>query len=371
MEKRPQMPVREFTIEGALHLFSGLPSALCPAEIFQAADDDQLRAQLAGCNLYLVTCRRRILVDPRSIDLSGDTITGRLCVARDGWVALPFRFRLSFEHHLGRPESLEVMASTGGTHVAVRRGNATIFIASHVIVAQAECDLTAEERDLHILYVGQGVGRTRSRLAIDRLSSHATLQRILADMHTYHPDTEVLLLLYRFDRSRMIMSTGGDMNLEVAAGAEEDGLHLKRLCDARIDRRARISLAEAALINYFQPPYNVTFRKTNFAAQRKLKLLREVIGHDLTGLIVEVCSHNLRSRLRTETRPPVELDTAIVEGYQRLSEEPGELAERARQELEQILHTHNASFPLTLAEERDTFLHGTRWLGTSERQPFL
>lgn len=167
------------------------------------------------------------------------------------------------------------------------------------------------------------------------------------------------------------MSTGGDMNLEVAAGAEEDGLHLKRLCDARIDRRARISLAEAALINYFQPPYNVTFRKTNFAAQRKLKLLREVIGHDLTGLIVEVCSHNLRSRLRTETRPPVELDTAIVEGYQRLAEEPGELAERARQELEQILHTHNASFPLTLAEERDTFLHGTRWLGTSERQPFL
>lgn len=365
------MAVREFTAEGALHLFSGLPSALCPAHIFQAVDDEQLRAQLVGCNLYLVTCRRRILVDPRSIDLSGDTITGHLCVAREGWVALPFRFRLSFEHHLGHPESLEVMVSTGGTHVAVRRGGATIFIASHVIVAQAECDLTAEERDLHVLYVGQSVGRTRAKLAIDRLSNHATLQRILADMHTYHPDTEVLLLLYRFDQSRTIVSTGGDMNLEVAAGTKEDGLHLKRLCDARIDRRARISLAEAALINYFQPPYNVMFRKTNFATQRKLRLLREVLSHDLTGLIVEICSHTLRARLRSEARPPVELDSVIVEGYRHLAEESGELAEQARQELEQMLHTHNANFPLTRADERDTFLHGTCWFGTDERQSFL
>ncbi|MCC6209354.1 MAG: hypothetical protein IT488_14560 [Gammaproteobacteria bacterium] len=62
-----------------------------------------MRVQLVGCNRYLVTCRRRILVDPQSIDLSEDTITGLLCVARDGWVTLPFRFRLSFEHHLGHP----------------------------------------------------------------------------------------------------------------------------------------------------------------------------------------------------------------------------------------------------------------------------
>lgn len=365
------MPVREFTAEGALHLFSGLPSAFCPADIFQAVDNDQLRAQLVGCNIYLVTCRRRILIDPQSINLSGDTITGRLCVARDNWVALPFRFRLSFEHHLGRPELLEVMTAAGGTHVAVRRGDATTLIASHVIIAQAECDLTTEERDLHVLYVGQSVGRTRSKLAIDRLSSHATLQRILADMHTYHPDTEILLLLYRFDKSRTVLSTGGDMHLEAIAGAKEEELHLKRLCNAKISRRARISLAEAALINYFQPLYNVTFRKTNFATQRKLKLLQEVLSHDLAGLIVEICSHTLRARLRSETRTPVELDDALVAGYRRLAEEPGELAERARQELEQMLHTQCASFPFTRADERDTFLHGTRWFGTNERQPFI
>lgn len=367
------MLVREFTAEGAVHLFSGLPSALCPADIFHAVDDEQLRAKLVGCNLYLVTCRRRILIDFRSIALSGDAITGNLCVVRDdSWVALPFRFRLWFEHHLGHPELLELMASTEGTHVAVRRDDgAMTLIASHVIVAEAECDLTAEERDLHVLYVGQRIGRTGTRLAIDRLSNHATLQRILADMHTYKPEAEVLLLLYRFDRSRTIVSTGGDMNLEVAAGAEEDELHLEQLCDARIDRRARISLAEAALINYFQPSYNVTFRKTNFATQRKLKLLREALSHDLTGLIVEICSHTLRARLRSETRAPMELDPSLVEGYLRLAKEPGEFAERARQELEQKLHTHHATFAFTEEGERDTFLHGTRWPGTDERQPFL
>lgn len=318
-----------------------------------------------------MACRQRIRIDSESIELSGNTIIGRLYVARGGWVALPFRFQLSYEYHLGDPESLEVMASTEGTHVALRRGDAINLIAAHVIVAGAKCDLTAEERDLHVLYVGQGVGRSRSRLAIDRLSNHAKFQRILADMHTYHPDTEVLLLLYRFDQSRIILSTGGDLNLDVVASDEEEGLHLKRLCNARIDRRARISLAEAALINHFQPPYNELLKKTNFAARRKLKLLQEVLTHDFTGLMVEICSHNLRSRLRSAAQGPVELDSTLVEGYQRLAKERGELAERAAEELEHMMHTHHANFALTNAEERDTFLHGTRWVGATERQPFM
>jgi hypothetical protein len=365
------MPQRKFTAEGGLHLFSGLPTALCPAQIFQVVDDNQFREKLAGCNVYVVACRQRIRIDFESIELSGDTIIGRLYVARDGWVALPFSFQLSHEHHMGELASLEVMASGEGTHVALRRGDAINLIAVHVIVAGADCDLTAEERDLHVLYVGQAIGRSRSRLAIDRLSNHAKFQRILADMHTYHPDVEVLLLLYRFDQSRTILSTGGDLNLEVAASAEEDGLHMKRLCAARIDRRARVSLAEAALINYFKPPYNDLLKKSNFASRRKLKLLEEVINHDLTGLMVEVCSHNLRSRLRSAARAPLELDPTLVEGYQRLAKNSGELAERAAKELSQMMHTHHISFPLTNPEERDTFLHGTRWIGATERQPFM
>lgn len=365
------MTKREFTTEGALHLFSGLPTAFCPADIFKAVDDDALREKLVGCNTYLVTSRRRLLIDPDSVVLSGDTITGNFHVPRNGWVEVPFRYKLSFEQDMGHPTSLEVVAFPSGTHVGVKCDGVTSLIASHVIVAQGDCELTSEERDLHVLYVGQGVGRTGSKLAIDRLSNHATLQRIMADVHTYQPDVEVLLLLYRFDQSRMMLSTGGDLNLDVAANAEEDGHHFRKLMDARIGRRARISLAEAALINYFQPRYNVTFRKTNFAAQRKIKLLTEVLSHDLTGLIVEICSHTLRARLRSEVRSPVELSTEMVQGYQRLAAEDEQLSDRARQELEQMLHTHNASFPLTREEERDTFLHGTRWLGSTTREPFL
>lgn len=161
------------------------------------------------------------------------------------------------------------------------------------------------------------------------------------------------------------------MNLEVAAGEEEDRHHMQQLHNATIDRRSRISLAEAALINHFQPPYNVIFRKTNFAAQRKLKLLQSVLSHDLTGLIVEICSHTLRARLRSDACAPLELDAAIVEGYRRLAKKPGDLGERARRELEQMQCTQYAKFPLTQANERDTFLHGTRWFGSEERQPFL
>lgn len=365
------MNFRKFTAEGAVHLFSGLPSVLCPAEIFHAVENEQLRERLVGCNLYLVTCRRRILIKPESVRLTNDIVTGDLCVFRDGWITVPFRFRLSIEHHLGNPEILDVMTSTTGTHLAIRRGDDTTLIASHIIVAEAECDLTEEERDLHVLYVGQGVGRKRSKLAIDRLSNHATLQRILADMHTYHPDVEILILMYRFDQSRTMISTGGDMNLIPTSGVDDDSNHLRHLMGANIDRRARISLAEAALINYFQPKYNVTFKKTNFSTQRKLKLLQEVLSKDLTGLMVEICSHTLRSRLRSDSCALIAPDNAIIAGYRNLIDEKGDLAEAASHELNQILHTHYANFALTDINERDTFLHGTRWMNTEERQPFL
>lgn len=365
------MTTRKFIAEGALHLFSGLPTTLSPADVFHAVDDDQLRTALEGCNIYIVTCRQRIWIDRESIHVTEDMVSGLLHVARDRWTTLPFKFRLSYEHHLNQLESLKVTVSTEGTHLVVERKASTVTIPAYVIIAQAECNLNESERDLNVMYVGQSVGRTRSRLAIDRLSNHATLQRILADVHTYNPHTEIILLLYRFDQSQIIISTGGDLNLSPMASGQQDADHFRQLSNASVGRRARISLAEAALINYFQPKYNKVFMRTNFATQRKLKLLREVLDQDLTGLIVEICSHTLGSRLRSETRAPMELDAAIIAGYQRLAAEDKELSERAREELTQMQHTHHADFPLTNADERDTFLHGTRWIGANERQPML
>jgi len=365
------MSSRKFSMEGALHLMSGGPGVLSPADLFHTIDDDKTREVFMGCNIYMVVCRRRMLIDPASVSIQQAALIGNLMVARDQWRPVPFR--LALHDVLGRHTAgtIRAWATPTGTHLILDVDGNRMQIPSHVIVTKAECQLTPEERDLSILYVGQGIGRTRSRLAIDRLYNHSTLQRILADMHTHQPEAEVLLLLYRFGDSRVMISSAGDLNLTPSSTVEEDRSHLDRLLAAEVGRRARVCLAEAALINHFQPPYNTTFRGTDFTKARKLKLLREILSQDLTGLIVEIDSHTIRSRLRTEHCAPKEPDPALMDGYRRIASIPSELQHQVQAELQQILHTHIAHFPLTQAEERDSFLHGTCWHGESERQPLL
>lgn len=45
----------------------------------------------------------------------------------------------------------------------------------------------------------------------------------------------------------------------------------------------------------------------------------------------------------------------------------GALAPLDREELRRVAHTHIAKFALTTADERETFMHGTVFLGDSER----
>lgn len=180
------MSSRKFSMEGALHLMSGGPGVLSPADLFHTIDDDKTREVFMGCNIYMVVCRRRMLIDPASVSIQQAALIGNLMVARDQWRPVPFR--LALHDVLGRHTAgtIRAWATPTGTHLILDVDGNRMQIPSHVIVTKAECQLTPEERDLSILYVGQGIGRTRSRLAIDRLYNHSTLQRILADMHT-HP----------------------------------------------------------------------------------------------------------------------------------------------------------------------------------------
>jgi hypothetical protein len=236
----------------------------------------------------------------------------------------------------------------------------------HVVVSEGECDLSDDERDLNVLYVGQGLGLRGQKLAVDRLSRHSTFQRILADFHTHHPEMEILILLYRFEHARNLISSGGDMTLVPIADERQDVEHLRKMQNARFDRRKRVALAEAALINYFKPGYNTIFTNTNFASDRRLKFLNSIVTEDMVGLVVELSTSNLRSRLRSEARPPVCLDQSTLELMRVFVESPACDGD-ARSEIEQMLMSHLISIPLTTGEERDSFLHGTRWPGDDER----
>lgn len=356
-----------YVTEGSVHLYSSEPVVLTPAELYQAKSNPALRQLTENCNIYIVATRRRILVDPNDFHLEGGRLSGQFIVQRVGGIErIPFCWPIP--KPIASAPDLDIGVALSGTHICVSANEQSSIVASHVLVASAEAIVPDYDKDLQVLYVGQGIGRSKKRSAIDRLLDHSTLQRILAETVTYYPESEVLLLLYRFEHGRTYLSTGGDLNAEPRSSIEEERAHMDRMGSVTLSRHDKVALAEAGLIRYFQPWFNVQLKGCDFSARKKIKVLEHLLKKDMTGLIVEICTSNLGSRLRTENAAPVDLyelyDPEVLSGSRLTSAE--DKLKWAR-ELHSIAHSHFASFPLTTPEERDTFMHGTKWLGTEER----
>lgn len=362
---------RLFSMEGAVHLYSSPPCALSPADLYDRRAD--LAQALSDCHLYCITRRPRMHLDPRSLVLHGRRLTGHWwTTSPQGPVAHVFECELGPALIGGPAPPISVSVTGPGTHLLVTTAAHRQRIANHVLVAASSHTLPEACTDLEVLYVGQGIGQKHARSAVDRLRAHTTFQRILADFSSHHPDQELLLLLYRFEHQRMLISTGGVLAATPAASAAEDAAHLDRLINMQLGLRETITLAEAGLINHFKPAYNVLLKSSNFSARRKLSILQRLLDSGVAGLIVELTSHNLGSRVVTPHASPLDLATLLpdqVRDGDALSDD----AERAqwRSQQYQMRHTHFAPFALTTADERDSFLHGTLWHGESERASLL
>ncbi len=352
-------------------LFSSLPSVLTPADLCRVKEDPAYKALIAGSNIYLVVRRRRIYLDSYEFRLDERTVHGFFLVpSEEGYLRVPFLYDLN-EVSIATDESIEEVAiAVNGTAMIVTTQSRIVTIAAHVIIANAMSMLESEDTDMDVLYVGQSLGKTGQRTAIDRLLAHTTLQRILAESSTHLPEYEILLLLYRFEHGRTMISNAGDFNVESLASKAKDSLHFDRLRDVQLKRNEVVSLSEAALINHFKPHYNMQLKSTNFAARSKLVVIKRLLGKGITGLMVEICSSNLRARLGTIHALPLNLEEVMGRGILdglKISDEHTRQA--WKEEVNRMAHTHYARYPLTTIQERETFLHGMVWNGETERVP--
>nr|WP_294972097.1 hypothetical protein [uncultured Pseudomonas sp.] len=363
---------RQFSMEGATHLYSSSPAMLTPADLYRLKDNPTHKAALLDCNIYLIVRRQRIYLKPDGFTLNGRIITGEFLVMREqGMSAVPFVYEISPSSVPDGIRIQDVAVALNGTSLIVLTPKGKHFIAVNVIIADAKSELEMHDTDLEVLYVGQSIGRTGSRTALDRLLSHSKFQQILAETSTHFPEREVLLLLYRFEHGKTIISNGGDFNVDAQASIEQDSAHFDRLRRIKMSRKEVVSLAEAGLINYFKPYYNSLLKGTNFTAKNKLKVLKQLMGKGITGLVVELCSANLRSRIGTVHVLPVDLTeifpTEVLDGRNIKDQE---LKEKWKEQLEEMAHSHIAKFPLTSPQERNTFLHGTIFTNQTEEDQY-
>ena len=152
-------------------------------------------------------------------------------------------------------------------------------------------------KKLEVLYVGQAFGNG-SRSAHERLKSHSTLQKILAESSYKFPESEVSVLMFSFDPYQLLMSFDGAA--KDAIKDEKDKQRFVSIQDNPLSLKQQVGLAEAVLIRYFQPQYNDKF-KLKFPSP-KVKLLQKCFELDFSGLVVEINTEELRFDLFSSSR---------------------------------------------------------------------
>lgn len=372
-EKEMGKAKRKFLAEAGVHLYSGGATVLRPADLYRYGKDQRLLDALEGCNIYVVARRRRISVDPFSLRTFDGLLYGDFRVHGDDLLSFE-RVAFSQKCHLVGNDGMPLKFIQAETfnekgfdvRVADDRGGVG-NLPTNVLIANARHNL-GKETNLEVLYVGQAFGKDGKRLAIDRLLAHTTLQRILAESAEENPYDEVLLLLFRYEHHRNIVSTAGDFSVEPSASDAEEREHLSRVGHIRLDRKSRITLAEAALINYFKPKYNIMHRNSlNTDRTKKLKFLKKVLALDLSALLVEINTSNFGSKLFSPHAPVASLQRIFAPDHVARLESldwqrgSGLSKSEVEQFVAEMTHAHIARFPLYSATERETFLHALPW----------
>ena len=154
-----------------------------------------------------------------------------------------------------------------------------------VVDSQAISNHAAFNRkwDFEVLYIGQAYGKDGQRLAQDRLKTHNTLPTILSDCNMRYPDKRIYILL--LEVNPILNSVMDGINGGSVGNVEED-IHFFNVFANPPQMNQIINIAEAALINYFKPKYNVNF-KENFS-NKNHKGYKQYFELDYNSIVVEL-----------------------------------------------------------------------------------
>jgi hypothetical protein len=286
------MPDRKYLSEFAVSLFSARIIGITPAELMSGKEPEGEALEISNlCHIYLICRRPASSYDQGAFSFDGAHIKGKL------------NYKL-----MGEPKSIEFQfpfkLSDGAVGVRIsaypHRDIETYTEDGEVIryiPASMLNNGLAEQRfrELEVLYVGQAyAGGNRS--AIERLRSHSTLQKILADTQHSSPDDELILLAFEY----RVISFFDGIN-KTAIRDERDSKRFLSIFDNPLTEHQQICLAEAGLIRYFQPQYN-TIYKESFPAEDQ-KLLDQCYELDFSALIVEIDTEDLGFGLYSSAIP--------------------------------------------------------------------
>lgn len=210
-------------------------------------------------HIYLICKRPRISFDPNHIEINDGVITLGIKVQRQ---ASFDSHTYSMFHDFGS-ENIEWDCRYPFAFLTIKLNGQKYLRLKAAAMAQTASNYEVEDDylDLDILYVGQSYGTEGSRTAPARILNHSTLQTIYADASQNNPDCEVWFVLCSFSQTIATSLDGISESKDNILEDQKDKL-FEKLTREGLDRAQEVNLAEAALIRYFKPAYNVIYKQS-------------------------------------------------------------------------------------------------------------
>jgi len=244
--------------EFAVNMYLTKMSILQQGDLKELQSSNYFDAE-SPCHIYFIGRRPRLTIDKNSLIVRDDHFQIDFKVHYPDRVEnLPLKFTMMyeppFEIKSEYPYTRFEFYSNG---TSITQAKVSPFIQSTIRNLRG-----IDFLDFEVLYIGQSFGVDGARTAPDRLVSHSTLQSIYAEAISNNPESEIWLALASFSQVNIVALDG-----RTPFSAEEleiDDSRMKEtfqtLQTGGISEQQKINFTEAALIKYFEPLYNKTYK---------------------------------------------------------------------------------------------------------------
>lgn len=225
----------------------------------------EVKSLLKDCNLYMFLTAPKVRFKKDSLVLSESRIEAEVELRLGGeYVRLPWMTEINNTI----PDEAFVGFNNDFTEFHIANENKDILPGTNFYAIEAFRLGSPEKFIFDIMYIGQSIGKNENISFIDRVQGgHKTLLKIMASM-TNQPDIQIYIMGLKVER----MPEALMINNFAPIGNQEE-----------IELKDQITLTEASLIRYFQPPYNKEF--VNSFPNPDSPVIKRALRYGATGVM--------------------------------------------------------------------------------------
>ncbi|NWJ53052.1 MAG: hypothetical protein HXX14_19540 [Bacteroidetes bacterium] len=249
------------------------------------------------CHIYLICRRPRILIDPDHFFVNKEKIVFAFKVQRQSSFE---NLKIEFPNEF-MTTNFKLNSCYPFNFFELLKDDEIFLQGKTAFLFQKYSQKFTEYLDFEVLYIGQSYGVEGARTAPERLQSHSTLQGIYSEAILKNPDCEIWMILTSFEQILITSMDGTKKVNDEEKEMNSDHLHkvTKAFLNDGLKEQQVINFTEAALIRYFQPPYNIEYKDT-FPNPAHTSY-SECYDLDINSICIELNTENINCRLFTET----------------------------------------------------------------------